>query len=76
MDSCEFKGPKKEEPSPSIDDSAHTSNIFQSAWIRRFICADDEMDRFLSGNRYYLLLRINPLFLLVLFLIKEKVMNH
>jgi hypothetical protein len=76
MDSSDSKGrQQKEDPSPSVDSSAHSSNILQSSWIRRFICSSDEVDRILSGDRYHLLLHLNPLFLLVLYFVKEKVMN-
>lgn len=73
MNNCDFKGTKKEDS--SFNNSSYTSHFFQSAWIRCFICSNDEIDKLISGNRHYFLLHLNPLFLFVLFLIKEKIMN-
>ena len=61
----------KDDKKKTSDGNTDISDVFQSARIRCALRPCDEIDRFLSGNRYYLLLHLNILFLLVLDVIKK-----
>jgi hypothetical protein len=68
MDSCDSTTAQKTEPSTSapLNNSTSTSNVFQPSWVRRAIRSCYELDQLISRNRSYLLLRFNPLLLLIL----------
>ena len=61
-----------EKTKENSDDLSDTGNIFQSTWLRCSIRTSDELDKILSSNRYYFLLHLNVLFLLVLDFFKKK----
>ncbi len=63
---------KQDADEKTSDPDPDTGNLLQSSWIRCSFCAYNEIDRILSGNRYYFLLHFNILFLLILAIIKKR----
>jgi hypothetical protein len=74
MDTSDSTITQETEPSPSatLNNSTSNSNVLQPSWFRRTICSCSEIDQLISRNRSYLLLRLNPLLLLILFFIEER----
>jgi len=74
MEHSESKSMAKNEEAPSspIDPGPHRRDFLQSSWIRRTLCAGDTMDRFLSCNRHFVLLRINPIVLCLLYFVETR----
>jgi len=76
MNNCDYTERKKEaDKPPPFDNSSYTCNILQSSWVRRIVRTSDEIHKLVSNNRCYLLLPINPIFWLILYLIKEERIN-
>jgi hypothetical protein len=71
MDSDQQKENIETESRPE-DDMSFIGNLFQSLGLRYAVRAGDEVDRFFSCNRHYLLLHFNFVFLLILFFIKKR----
>jgi len=55
----------------SYDQFSNTGNFFQSTWVRCAICARNEMDRFILGNRRYFLFHLNPILYVILLFLKR-----
>ena len=49
----------------------NASNVFQSFWIRRTICANDETNGIIFGGRHYFLLHFNIILYLILCIFKK-----